>query len=112
MAGRKGGTRPIKKKREIKTAIERDNKGGSKSAKPPTLKQMQEDIIKEADAQAQVLLLEHTIFNQEKVRILTEKQKQTELEKTLNIEIDSKVASTKEKTEASIMPKVILERIK
>ena len=112
MAGKKGGTRPIKKKRQIKTEIERDNKGGSKSANPPTSKQMQEDITKEADAQAQILLLEHTIFNQEKVRILTEKQEQTKLEKRLNIKIDSKVADTKEKTEASTMPKVTLERIK
>lgn len=112
MAREKGGTRPIKKKRQIKTEIERDNKGGSKSAEPPTAKQMQEDITKEADAQAQILLLEHTIFNQGKTKILTEKQQQTELEKRLNIKIDSKVTDTKDKIEASTMPEITLKRIK
>lgn len=112
MAGKKGGTRPIKKKRQIKTEIERDNKSGSKSSNPPTAKQMQEDIIKEADAQAQIVLLQHALFTQQNTKMLTDRQQQTKLEKSLNVKIDSKVASTKEKTEASTMPKVTLERIK
>ena len=112
MAGKKGGTRPIKKKRQIKTEIERDNKGGSKSAKPPSAKQMQADIIKEADAQAQILLLEYAIFNNQNVKMLTNRQQQTELEKRLNVKIESTIADTKDKIETSTMPKITLKRIK
>lgn len=112
MAGKKGGTRPIKKKREIKTEIERDNKGGSKSSKPPTLKQMQEDITKEADAQAQIILLKYAIFNKQNVEMLTERKQQTELEKRLNVKIESKIVDTKDKIEASTMPEITLKRIK